>query len=153
MVRWLLSHVSWLRHHRAGNEAVEEITSVVDSIRDIVDRPTPRIYAGPCPECHKDMYGPLGAEAVECRPCGLRYTVSEMLEWMHSQMRGKLVTAREATVLLGRMQLAVAQKTIDKWYERKRMVDHGHDAAGKRLYLFDDLVMLAAASAPAEVAS
>lgn len=153
MARWVLNHVSWLRHHRAGHEAVEEIKSVVDDIRDMVDRPKPRIYAGPCPDCQKDMYGPLGAEAVECRPCGISYTVSERIGWMRLQMRGKLVTAREATVLLGRMQLPVAQKTIDKWYERKRLTSHSEDRDGKRLYLFDDLVTLAAANAPAEKAS
>ena len=150
---WLLHHTTWLRHHRAGHEAVEEITSVVGKIRQAVDRPAERIYAGPCKDCNGDMYGKPGAAMVECRPCGLEYDVAEMVAWMHSELRGKLVTAREATVLLGRMGLPVQQKTIDKWFERKRLVDHGSNAEEKRLYLFDDLVELAAANTPVERAS
>jgi hypothetical protein len=144
MVAFLLGQVTWLRHHRAGHEAVEEITSVVNSVRKAVDRPAERIYAGPCKDCNGDMYGKPGAASVECRPCGLEYDVAEMVAWMHSQLRGKLVTAREATVLLGRMGLPVQQKTIDKWRERDRLAEHSQDRDGKRLYLFDDLVTLAA---------
>ena len=147
---WLLHHTTWLRHHRAGHEAVEEITSVVGKIRQAVDRPAERIYAGPCKDCNGDMYAKPDAATVACRPCGLEYDVAEMVAWMHSELRGKLVTAREATVLLGRMGLPVQQKTIDKWRERDRLTEHSQDRDGKRLYLFDDLVTLAAASEPRE---
>lgn len=153
VARWLLHHVEWLRHDRAGQEAVEEITSVVGKIRKAVDRPAARIYAGPCRECEADMYGKPDAASVECRPCGLSYDVAEMRDWMRAQVYGRLVTAREGVTLLSRFGLPVAQKTIDKWYERKRMIDHGHDPEGKRLYLFDDLVTLAAANTPSRQAS
>jgi hypothetical protein len=153
VARWLLNHVTWLRHHRAGAEAVEEITSAVNQVRRAIDRPAERIYAGPCADCGGDMYSKPDASTVECRPCGLSYSVTEMRDWMRSQVYGRLVTAREGVVLLSRFGLPVVQKTIDKWYERKRVMDHGKDANGKRLYLFDDLVTLAAANAPAEQAS
>jgi hypothetical protein len=150
---WLLHHTTWLRHHRAGHEAVEEITSVVGQIRKAVDRPPERVYAGPCKDCGGDMYAKPDAASVDCRPCGLSYDVTEMRDWMRSQVYGRLVTAREGVVLLSRFGLPVVQKTIDKWFERKRVVDHGKDAEGKRLYLFDDLVTLAAAAVPTERAS
>jgi hypothetical protein len=153
VARWLLNHVTWLRHHKAGAEAVEEITSAVNAVRRIVDRPAERIYAGPCKDCGGDMYGKPDAASVDCRPCGLSYNVTEMLEWMRAQVYGRLVTAREGVILLSRFGLPIQQKTIDKWWERKRIADHGHDTQGKRLYLFDDLVTLAAANAPAERAS
>jgi hypothetical protein len=150
---WLLHHTGWLRHHRAGAEAVEEITSAVNQIRQAVDRPAERIYAGPCADCGGDMYGKPEAASVQCRPCGLEYDVAEMRDWMRAQVYGRLVTAREGVVLLSRFGLPVAQKTIDKWHERKRVTDHGHDPDGKRLYLFDDLVTLAAADTPGRQAS
>jgi hypothetical protein len=150
---WLLAHVVWLRHHRAGHEAVEEITSAVRAIRRAVDRPPERIYAGPCKDCGGDMYAKPDAVSVDCRPCGLSYDVAEMLEWMRGQVYGRLVTAKEGVVLLSRFGLPVQQKTIDKWVERKRLTPHSGDDDGRRLYLFDDLVALAAASAPAEKAS
>src|SRR6266568_5100821 len=90
---WLLHHTTWLRHHRAGHEAVEEITSAVNAIRKAVDRPPERIYAGPCKDCGGDMYAKPDAASVDCRPCGLSYDVAEMLEWMRGQVYGRLVTA------------------------------------------------------------
>ena len=153
VARWLLSHVEWLRHHRAGAEAVEEITSVVKQVRKAVDRPTERIYAGPCKDCNGDMYGKPGAVTVACRPCGLEYDVAEMVAWMQAEARSRLVTAKEAIVLLGRFGIPLPQKHIDKWYERKRLADHGHNPAGVRLYLFDDVMTLAAANTPKQQAS
>lgn len=153
MARWLLSHVEWLRHHRAGHEAVEEITSVVRQVRKAIDRPGPRIYVGPCGECSTDMYGRPDSLSVKCRNCGEESDVNERWAWMLAQVNGKLVTAKEGAVLLSRFGLPVQQKTIDKWWERKRVTDHGHDAEGRRLYLFDDLVQRAAESVPAEEAS
>lgn len=150
---YLLGHVGWLRHHRAGAEAVEEITTAVNQVRRAIDRPAERIYAGPCKDCGGDMYAKPDAASVDCRPCGLSYNVTEMLEWMRAQVYGRLVTAKEGVVLLSRFGLPIQQKTIDKWWERKRISDHGKDPEGKRLYLFDDLVTLAAANAPAEQAS
>lgn len=153
VARWLLNHTTWLRHHRAGADAVDEIISAVDKVRWVVDRPPERIYAGPCKDCGGDMYAKPDAASVECRPCGLSYDVAEMQDWMRSQVYGRLVTAREGVVLLSRFGLPVAQKTIDKWFARDRIAEHGHDRDGKRLYLFDELVTLAAANTPAERAS
>lgn len=136
---WLLGHVTWLRHHRAGHEAVEEITSAVNQIRKAIDRPAERIYAGPCKDCGGDMYGKPDAAMVHCRPCGLDYSVAEMVEWMRNEAWSRLVTAREATTLFGRMGFTVPQKTIEKWQLRKRLVSHGEDRSGTRLYLFSEV--------------
>jgi len=150
---WLLHQCEWLRHHRAGAEAVEEITSAVNQIRKAVDRPAERIYAGPCADCGGDMYGKPEAASVQCRPCGLEYDVAAMRDWMRNEARGRLVTARESIILLGRFGLPLSQKTIEKWHLRKRLTDHGEDRDGKRLYLFDDVWMLAAGNTPSEQAS
>ena len=146
---WLLNHVTWLRHHLAGAEAVEELTNAISQVRRAVDRPAERIYAGPCADCGGDMYGKPGASSVECRPCGLEYDVAGRVEWMRSQVYGRLVTAREGAALLSRFGMPTQQKTIDKWHERKRVPDHETDTEGRWLYLFDDLVRLAAESTPA----
>lgn len=149
MARWLLGHVEWLRHHRAGHEAVEEITSVVKQIRKAVDRPAERIYVGPCGECSADLYGKPDSIKVKCKGCGQESDVNERWQWMQEQVYGRLVTAKEGAVLLSRFGMPTQQKTIDKWRERKRLPDHKTDAEGRWLYLFDDLVRLAAASTPA----
>ena len=139
VARWLLNHVTWLRHHRAGADAVDEITSVVHKVRYIVDRPAERIYAGPCKDCNGDMYGKPGAAMVECRPCGLEYDVAEMVAWMQHEARQRLVTAKEAIVLLGRFGLPLSQKTIEKWRQRERLFAHPEPRGGVSLYKFDDI--------------
>jgi len=141
---WLLGHVEWLRHHRAGAEAVEEITSAVHAVRKAVDRPAERIYAGPCADCGGDMYGKPGATSVHCRPCGLDYDVAEMVEWMRNEARGRLVTAKEGAVLLSRFGLTTTRNRIDLWHHRKLITAAGHDVDGRQLFLIDDLIDKAA---------
>jgi hypothetical protein len=150
---WLLHHTTWLRHHQAGAEAVEEITEAVNQVRRIIDRPAERIYAGPCQDCGKDMFGKPGAISVECRPCGLSYDVAQMVEWMRHEARGRLVTAREAFILLSRFGIQSSQKTIEKWALRKRLTSHSEDRAGTNLYVFDDVWLLAVGNTPSEQAA
>lgn len=151
---WLLYHVTWLRHHRAGADAVDEITSAVHKVRCIVDRPPERIYAGPCQDCGGDLYGKPGAVVVHCRPCGLDYNVAEMVAWMQDEARQRLVTAKEAIVLLGRFGLPLSQKTIEKWRQRDRLVAHPEPRNGVSLYKFDDIWRLVVGDdTPSEQAS
>lgn len=153
MARWLLNHVEWLRHHRAGHEAVEEITSTAREIRKAVDRPAPRIYAGPCQDCGQDMYGKPGAASVECRPCGLSYDVAEMQAWMWSEAQDSLVTAREAVTLLARFGFQTPQKTIEKWRLRGRLAEHPDARDGRFQYRFRDVWLLVTGDTPSEQAS
>lgn len=48
MAVWLRPRVGWLRHHKAGADAVDEITDAVEKVRRAVDRPPELWYAGPC---------------------------------------------------------------------------------------------------------
>lgn len=139
VARWLLNQVTWLRHHRAGSEAVEELTDAVNAVRRAVDRPAERIYAGPCADCGGDLYGKPGAVSVDCRPCGLNYDVAEMVAWMQAEARSRLVTAKESIVLLGRFGLPLSQKTIEKWRQRERLFAHPEPRDGVLLYRFDDI--------------
>jgi hypothetical protein len=140
VARWLLNQVTWLRHHRAGSEAVEELTDAVNAVRRVVDRPAERIYAGPCADCGGDLYGKPGAVSVDCRPCGLNYDVAEMVAWMQNEARGRLVTAKEGAVLLSRFGLTTTRNRIDLWHHRNLITATGHDLDGKQLFLIDDLM-------------
>jgi hypothetical protein len=126
VAKWLLHHVPWIRHHRAGADCVEEILSVVNDTRRLVDRPAPRVYAGPCTECGGGMYAKPDAAVVWCRACGLEHSPTDMWLWMWQESQDKLVTAREAVILLGRMGYQIPQKTIEKWKHRGRLTDRGH---------------------------
>lgn len=142
MSRWLLSRLNEIRHHEAGGDCVDELTSAFAFGKYAIDRPAERRYAGPC-SCGKDLYHRPGAVEVTCRECEKTWDVGELYEWMRQQVRGRLVTAREGATLLSRFDLETQQGTITKWFERKLVVDKGANAKGHRLYLFDDLLALA----------
>lgn len=141
--RWLLWRVDGLGFSDLGCDAVSDITRAVGRCVMVIDRPAERVYAGPC-ECGRDLYAKPSAKVTKCPACEREWNVEEMRDWMRSNVMGRLVTAHEGAVLLGKFELPVAQKTIDSWHERKRIVDHGRNSAGKLLYLIDDLFQLAA---------
>lgn len=147
MSRWLLWRVDGLGLNDLGSDAVSEVTRAVGRCRMVIDRAPEHRYAGPC-ECGRDLYAKPGAKDAKCPGCEREYDVDELVEWMRAGVSGRLVTAHEGATLLGRFDLPTAQDTIGKWHQRKRIVDHGSNAAGHRLYLIDDLMTLAAQHAP-----
>jgi hypothetical protein len=80
---------------------------------------------------------------VVCEHCGQDYDTEALREMMFRQVTGRLVTAREGATLLSRFGLETKQGTIDKWRERKRLAERGHNARDHRLYLWEDLLALA----------
>jgi hypothetical protein len=85
---------------------------------------------------------------VCCRFCEAEYDAEMLTSSLREKTIGMLVTAREGATLLSRLGLSTGQGTIDKWYERKRILERGHDEKGRRRYLFDELLALAAQNAP-----
>lgn len=154
MSRWLLWRVDGLAYHEAGGDAVDEITYAVTQAVKAIDLAPERQYVGPC-ACGRDLYRKPGALLARCRHCGEQYDAEALTNALRDQVMGRLVTAREGATLLSQFDLRTGQGTIDKWAERKRIVPRGHDDKQRRLYLFDELLTLAARSAPRpeEVAS
>lgn len=145
MSRWLMWRVDGLGLCDMGYEFVRDIVDASAACTRAIDSRPERRYAGPC-ECGRDLYHKPGAVEASCVDCGRTYDVGELYEWMRGQVRGRLVTAREGSTLLCRFAMETPQRTIDKWFERKRITERGHDPNGARLYLFDDLLELAATS-------
>ena len=151
VARWLLNHVTWLRHHRAGAEAVEEITNIVAQVWRAIDRPAGRWFAGPCDQCERDLYAKTGADSVTCRDCDLVYDVGARRTWLLEQANDHLLTAAEmarAVSWLGTEPLTADR--IRKWAERKRIIARGHAIhRGNEIptYLVSDVVNLMAQDA------
>lgn len=158
MSRWLMWRVDGLALNDMGHEIGQAIVDAARNCRRAIDSPPDRAYAGPCPECARDLYHRPDAADVSCRGCGSKWDVGEVNAWMRGRieehMADKLVTAREGSTLLGRLGLPVEQGTIDKWRERKHLAEAGQEPAkgerpGARLYRWDELLKLAARHARA----
>lgn len=143
MSRWLMWRIDGLSLHEIGAEAVDELTGAVTDCWHQIDRPAERQYVGPC-GCGRDLYRKPGRPTVKCRWCGVVTEADALLEKLRAHVMGRLVTAHEGSALLGRFGLSTQQGTIDKWRERGRILEHSTDPKGRRLYLFDDLVAVAA---------
>lgn len=157
MSRWLLWRIDGLALNDMGEEFARQVRDAVNACRRVIDKPPDRAYAGPCPECKRDLYHRHDAAEVRCAGCGQKWDVGEVNAWMAQRikdyMTDRLVTAREGATLLGRFGLSVEQGTIDKWRERNRIVEHGHNPAGHRLYRWDELLGMAARHASREVSA
>lgn len=153
MSRWMLWRIDGLALNDMGEEITRDIRDAVRGCRHVIDKPPDRAYAGPCPECKRDLYHRHDAANVKCQGCGSTWDIAEVNAWMKDRieehMLDKLVTAREGATLLSRFGLPVEQGTIDKWRERNRIEETGHNAAGHRLYRWHELLTLASRHAKA----
>lgn len=152
MSRWLLWRVDGLAFNDMAEQFIADVARAVRDCERIIDLPPERSYAGPCPECSRDLYHRPAATQVRCSGCGQKWDVAEVNDWMRSRieahMADRLVTAHEGSTLLSRLGIETAQRTIDKWHERGLIAEAGHVAPeGKRprrLYRWDELLKLAA---------
>lgn len=148
MSGWLLWRVDGLAFNDMAEQFIVDVTKAVRECRRVIDLPPERSYAGSCPECSRDLYHRPAATEVKCSGCGQKWDVGEVNAWMQERIRehmeDRLVTAREGATLLSRFGLETGQRTIDKWHERGKVAEAGHDAKGRRLFRWDDLLTLAA---------
>lgn len=146
--RWLLWRVDGLAFNDMAAQFIADVLSAVRDCQRVIDLPPERAYAGPCPECKRDLYHRPTATEVRCPGCGQVFDVAEVVAWMQERIRehmtDRLVTAREGSTLLSRFGLETGQRTIDKWHERGKVAEAGHDAKGRRLFRWDELLTLAA---------
>jgi predicted amidophosphoribosyltransferase len=140
--RWLLNVVHGLTLDERGPAAVDEITRAVTACYRVIDLKPEREWAGPC-ECGRDLYRTKGQQWVRCDQCGEQTDTNELLDRLKAAVWGRLVTAREGAGLLSKFGYATEQGTIDKWRERHKLAERGHNHKGHRLYLWDDLELRA----------
>lgn len=138
---WLLGHVSTMRTHPAADELHDEITDAIARAWRVVDRPAPRLFAGPCDLCGSDLYGRPHAAILRCGQCGTEYDAAVRREWLLDQARDQLATpstiARALPGLLGR---AVTPAMIRGWAHRGRLAARPADTDGRPRYRVGDVI-------------
>lgn len=135
MASWLLNHTEWLRHHRAGHEAVEELTAAVWEVARIIDRPSNRttFLLGPCPEFECSGEVRVFIPAREDRPafmaCGACEARWDSVQFLNA---GKRILATEAERIrpyvsssAAAVALGVSDRTIRRWVVEGRLTNHG----------------------------
>ena len=150
MSRWLLRHFASIRTHPAADQLRDEIGYAVDQVRRAVDRPTQRMFVGPClnpvedvGKCQADLYARPSAATVICHDCGAEHDIGERRTWLLAQAEDQLAHAE----LIGRaapaLGVEVTPAAIRGYAIRGRIVPHGTDLQGRPLYRVGDVIDVA----------
>lgn len=140
---FLLANLEWIRHQPFAAEAFDQLRAAGATIRRIVDRPPDQVLVGKC-DCGNVLYEYAGRTTTTCDQCGLTWDVLESRDNMWTALRGYLVTASEAALLLmlhsigGGNRRRIA-KTVTMWAQRGLIATRG-EADGAPLYLFGEVI-------------
>lgn len=149
MAVWLCARVEALRHHPGGSEAIGEIVDVVARAVRVVDRPPERWYAGVCGapaeggHCEVDLYARADAAMIACPVCGTQWDVAERRRWLLDLAEDVLAYPVMIAQALSNLGTPVTPVMITRWVQAGRLIDHGRDGAGHRLYRLGDVIDLA----------
>lgn len=143
MAGWLSAGLRRLARHPAAQEAAEEIVTAVAAAQRIVDRRPDRQFAGRC-ECGAVLYARPGASTVQCRDCDADpVQVAGQLDQMRARVRDQLAHAYGVAALLARLDIKAPESTIRRWAKQGRLISHGTDKRGRRLYRVGDVLDIA----------
>lgn len=144
---WLTDQLNWLRHRPEAAEAFDEIDHAARLIVRYVDRRPDRWYAGPCGAqldgrlipCEQELEPVAGAKVIHCPNCGAEHDAQARKEWLLDQAEDQLAGAAWIAATLTRLGRPVAASTVRKWGDRGRLLEHGHDTAGRPLYRLSEV--------------
>lgn len=149
--RWLLGHVTWLRHHPAGADCVVEVRDAVRGVRRAIDRPQERLYAGTC-ACGTPLYAKPGAAQVTCGACATpdnhaAYDVAERRNRMLAELQDMQLPAADIARALTSLIRPIAPALLYTWVSRQRLTPCGADRHGRALFRVGDVADLMLATA------
>lgn len=150
-VRWLARQMDEVRHWPGAVQILDELGDACVVAVRIVDRQTPRWYAGPCGSvtsdgltlCSRDLYARAGASTVTCPACGARHEARARREWLLAAAEDTLAWAELAAQALAALDLPCTRSQIAGWAHRGRLAAHAPDPAGRVLYRVGDVIALA----------
>lgn len=148
MATLLLSRLGWLRTHKAGHEAVDEIGAAMALVRRRVDRPADRWYAGTCRSgtfgepCEQELYVRPGAYEFTCPTCATVWNVIDRREWLLEAVEDELAHASQLAAAVTSLGQPVTADRIRQWAARGRIFHRTVDVRSRPLYLVRDVLDL-----------
>jgi hypothetical protein len=146
----LLRNIPRIRQREDAPDILATITAATRDAQRVIDRPPPRVYAGPCPHIHDDgapcgtdLLAEPGRSIAYCRTCGEASVIAERQEAMRDALRGYLYTSTEMSkVLVGLGCPNVTSAVVRGLVYRRRIVSKGVDQSGHALYRVGDVLDL-----------
>lgn len=159
---YLLGSLDWLRHREEAPDAKPAIEQAVGRLRHAVDRDTPLVFAGPCNSvdydehgqpvegcepCPAELYARQNAKTIKCPECQTEHDVKDRREWLLELAEDQLAIPAHLSQALSSWGMPVEDATIRKWVERGRLIAHGVDDRGRKMYRVGDVRELVTAEA------
>lgn len=138
----LLNHHHRIAHHEAAADIHAGLTSVVNRCRAAIDRPADRMYVGRCyadPSCTADLWAIPDTDHVQCRTCGATYDLKALRAALLGEAADHLEIAETISRALTSIGEPVTPAMIRGYAHRRRLLDHGRDQHGRRLYRLGDV--------------
>jgi hypothetical protein len=147
MMRWLAGQLGWCRYQRWADEMWDHLGDELRRIEPAVDRPPPRLDAGPCLSptpagpCRQRLSAPPRAAVVHCPVCRAVHSATDRSETILAAARDALLTAEESAHLLSLHGYDTPSATVRRWIARRQLQQAG-TAGGQATYPFGRVMQL-----------
>lgn len=138
LVEWLRDQLGWLQRQKFAAEAVGDIVDEISVIHQIIDRPQPQRYLGPC-DCGESLYITGSPKYADCPSCLMLHDVEALQERALIAADDTLAHASLISRAITSLGFPVTPVHISRWVQRGRLLAKGHDKDGKALYRIGDV--------------
>lgn len=150
---YLLQNVAVIERAEFGSMMHDDVRQVVRRIRQAIDRPPDRLYAGPCDRCDGEVWAEAASKLAACDKCQWTSPTSERREWLLDRSMDEWASAQliadASEVLLG---WRITASQIRNWDARGRLTSilateidrvDGHVRVLSKQFRIGDVVALA----------
>jgi hypothetical protein len=147
-VEWLAHHVGAIANDEAAGELFDEVKTAVDAITNIINRPEPPRFLGPCPILLTDDYGERicntqltagrADSAVQCPACKTTHEVNDLhARQVDATDAMSFTIAQLYRLILPINREYVPLRTLQHWAASGRLVPTGYEGDEPRFLLAD----------------
>jgi len=160
MAAYLENRSGWWRRQGWASDLADQLLGTWRALERAVDRREAQRYVGPCGAplqdvhgaagvsgvraCPVHLYAEPGADYVGCPSCGARYDVHARRRELLAAAEDRLAHVELLVGALSGLGVELNVERVRKWAQRGRLLQHGHDQLGRKLYRVGDAVDLAA---------
>lgn len=136
MAEWLIANEGAVPLRPEAGDMITGLAAAVARGQVVIDNPPERVMIGQC-DCGTDMLAPCDAQVHRCTnpQCGTEWDVPAVLAWRDELAQDHLLPLADIAVIAG-----IPKGTLKSWVKRGRLVHHGADRDGVRLYRYGAVV-------------
>lgn len=140
MVEWLITNEAAVPLRPEAGDIITGLAAAVARGSKVIDNPPEKVMIGQC-DCGTDMLAPRDAAVYRCTnpQCRAEWDVPAVLAWRDELAQDHLLPLADIAVVAG-----IPKGTLKSWVKRGRLVHHGADRDGVRLYRYGAVVEMRA---------